>query len=145
MIWLMEPSQNKQTNVSTASIINQYICWYHPIVKETKKTFLSGTAFNVRKGLVTFYPGKLVVQEADTNNMVYELVLTSDLKLSHPPTRNFVSITYVNGQDLSTQGYTFLLREPFMEFITYRVTFWSLKVTKLFMKDCKQAAGIIES
>lgn len=115
-----------------AGVGTQFPFWYFP----------GRTTLTAKKGIATFYPGLLVVIDATTNQEVYRLTLTPDIKI-----KAFLGtsrITFLGGQKPSIfdKKYAFTFYNPkLLFFLSYLFIFMGSSTAKQFTAACKQAAG----
>ena len=88
--------------MDSKQLIEKYIFWYATPNKKDSNSFSINSFLNTSKGVVSIYPGLLVVTDHKTGQKLWEIKLTDDIKLR----RSFanVYITYLGGQSIPVRS-----------------------------------------
>jgi hypothetical protein len=116
---------------ATAVPIAQYPCYY-----------LKGiTVFGARKGVVSLYPGLLVMTNAASGQEVFRYPLSRDLRMRNAYGK--ARIRYVNGHQhkMLDPQYSFYFYNPVLIGLSYVFMFLAMPKARRFINSCLQAAA----
>ena len=120
--------------------IKKYVFWYASPNKKDSNSFYINAFFNTSKGVVSIYPGLLVVTDYKTGQQLWETKLTEDIKLK----RSFanVYITYLGGKSIPVRSdyrYYYCFHSSWWYLVSWTATY-GYPAAKKFVDNLQQAS-----
>ena len=103
--------------MDSKQLIAKYTFWYSSPNKKDSNSFSINSFFNTSKGVVSIYPGLLVVTDHKTGQQLWETKLTDDIQFK----RSFanVYITFLGGQSIP-------VRSDYRYYFCFHSSWWYL-------------------